>query len=75
MEELKNTPLVDEHVRLKALMAPFGGWNMPIQYEGILVEHRWCREKVALFDICHMGEFLYKGDIEAGDWRKSSPSP
>ncbi len=66
MEELKNTPLVDEHVRLKALMAPFGGWNMPIQYEGILAEHRWCREKVALFDICHMGEFLYKGDIEAG---------
>ena len=66
MEELKNTPLVDEHIRLKALMAPFGGWNMPIQYEGILAEHRWCREQVALFDICHMGEFLYRGDIEAG---------
>jgi len=47
-------------------MAPFGGWNMPIQYEGILAEHRWCREKAALFDICHMGEFLYSGDIVAG---------
>jgi glycine cleavage system T protein (aminomethyltransferase) len=66
MEELKATPLVDEHIRLKALMAPFGGWNMPIQYEGILAEHRWCREQAALFDICHMGEFLYRGDIEAG---------
>ncbi|MCM2358714.1 MAG: glycine cleavage system aminomethyltransferase GcvT [Geobacteraceae bacterium] len=65
MEELKNTPLVDEHIRLKALMAPFGGWNMPIQYEGILAEHRWCREQAALFDICHMGEFLFRGDIVA----------
>lgn len=66
MDELKNTPLLPEHQRLKALIAPFGGWNMPIQYEGIIAEHRWCREKAALFDICHMGEFLYKGDIEAG---------
>ena len=65
MEDLKNTPLVREHERLKALMAPFGGWNMPIQYEGILAEHRWCREKAALFDICHMGEFLFEGDIAA----------
>src|SRR6266581_774956 len=66
MEELKCTPLVDEHIRLKALMAPFGGWNMPIQYEGILAEHRWCRAQASLFDICHMGEFLYRGDIDAG---------
>ena len=65
MENLKSTPLVQEHQRLKALMAPFGGWNMPIQYEGILAEHKWCREKAALFDICHMGEFLFRGDIEA----------
>ncbi len=66
MQDLRNTPLVDEHLRLEALMAPFGGWNMPIQYEGILAEHRWCREKAALFDICHMGEFLFKGDFVAG---------
>lgn len=65
METLKNTPLTGEHVRLNALMAPFGGWNMPIQYEGIIAEHRWCREQAALFDICHMGEFLFKGDIVA----------
>ncbi len=66
MEQLKSTPLVAEHQLLKALMAPFGGWNMPIQYEGIIAEHRWCREQAALFDICHMGEFLYQGDIAAG---------
>jgi aminomethyltransferase len=67
LEELKETPLAGRHRDRKALMAPFGGWNMPIQYEeGILAEHRWCREKTALFDICHMGEFLYRGDFAAG---------
>jgi aminomethyltransferase len=65
MEELKSTPLLLEHERLKALIAPFGGWSMPIQYDGIIAEHRWCREKAALFDICHMGEFLFRGDIVA----------
>lgn len=67
MEDLQETPLAGRHRDRKALMAPFGGWNMPIQYEeGILAEHRWCREKAALFDICHMGEFRYRGDIVAG---------
>ena len=37
-----------------------------MQYEGIIAEHKWCREKAALFDICHMGEFLYRGDIREG---------
>jgi aminomethyltransferase len=39
---------------------------MPIQYEGIIAEHAWCRSKAALFDICHMGEFIFQGDFEAG---------
>src|SRR5512137_1535245 len=65
MEGLKNTPLISEHKRLEALIAPFGGWDMPIQYEGIIAEHAWCRSKAALFDICHMGEFLFQGDFEA----------
>jgi len=64
-EQLKSTPLRGRHVDLKALMAPFGGWDMPIQYEGIIAEHKWCREQAALFDICHMGEFLFEGDIVA----------
>ncbi|HJV33471.1 glycine cleavage system aminomethyltransferase GcvT [Geomonas sp.] len=63
-EDLKATPLRAQHEALKALMAPFGGWLMPIQYEGIIAEHKWCREQAALFDICHMGEFLFQGDIE-----------
>lgn len=66
MDQLKETPLLERHRSLGALMAPFGGWNMPIQYEGILAEHRACREKAALFDICHMGEFRYEGDIRGG---------
>lgn len=63
MEQLKATPLSSHHRALGALMAPFGGWDMPIQYEGIIAEHRACREQAALFDICHMGEFIFSGDI------------
>lgn len=65
MGDLKATPLRAHHEGLKALMAPFGGWLMPIQYAGIIAEHKWCREQAALFDICHMGEFLFEGDIVA----------
>ncbi|WP_243373746.1 glycine cleavage system aminomethyltransferase GcvT [Geotalea sp. SG265] len=64
MENLRNTPLLSRHQQLHALLAPFGGWNMPIQYEGIIAEHRWCREQASLFDICHMGEFIFRGDME-----------
>ena len=63
MEQLQLTPLNAAHRQLGALMAPFGGWDMPIQYEGIIAEHRACREQAALFDICHMGEILFHGDI------------
>lgn len=67
MEEItKPTPLNSRHRDLNALMAPFGGWDMPIQYEGIIAEHAWCRQKAALFDICHMGEFIFEGDFKAG---------
>lgn len=61
---LKTTPLKDEHMRLGAKMAPFGGWLMPIQYSGIIAEHQWTRKEAAVFDICHMGEFLIRGDAD-----------
>ena len=61
--KLKKTPLRQEHIRLNAQMASFGGWDMPIQYSGILAEHKHCRMSVSLFDICHMGEFRFRGDI------------
>ena len=60
MPELK-TPLTDWHVAHGAKMAPFAGWLMPIQYEGILVEHQHTRQHAGLFDICHMGEFRIQG--------------
>lgn len=63
-EQLRATPLYRQHRALHALIAPFGGWDMPIQYEGIIAEHAWCRSKASLFDICHMGEFLFEGDFD-----------
>ena len=56
------TPLYDIHLALSAKIAPFGGWMMPIQYEGILAEHAHTRQAVSVFDICHMGEFLLVAD-------------
>lgn len=64
---MKNTPLYQEHLRLGARMAPFAGWNMPIQYSGIIQEHLHTRTKAGLFDICHMGEFLLKGKSAGKD--------
>ena len=61
-ESLKKTPLHGKHLELNAKMVPFGGWDMPVQYDkGILAEHAHTRENVSLFDISHMGEFRVKG--------------
>ena len=56
------TLLYDNHNLLGAKMAPFGGWLMPIQYQGILAEHLHTRTAVSVFDICHMGEFMIEAD-------------
>ena len=61
---LKTTPLLETHKALNAKMAPFGGWLMPIQYEGIIAEHNWTRKSCSLFDICHMGEFIICGNCD-----------
>jgi aminomethyltransferase len=58
---LKRTPLYDAHVAAGAKMVPFGGWEMPVQYRGIIEEHRAVRGAVGLFDISHMGEFEVEG--------------
>ncbi len=60
--DLKLTPLYEEHKKLGARLEPFGGWLMPIQYMGIIAEHKWTRQFVSLFDICHMGEFFIYGE-------------
>jgi aminomethyltransferase len=63
-DSLLKTPLYNEHVSLGAKIAAFGGWLMPIQYEGILLEHAHTRNKVSVFDICHMGEFMLEADAQ-----------
>ena len=60
---LKRTPLYDSHVSLNAKMVAFGGWEMPVQYGSILEEHGMTRHKTAVFDVCHMGEFIVGGDL------------
>ena len=54
--ELKRTPLEVEHESLGAKLGPFGGWRMPIEYEGALREHEAVRERVGLFDLTHLGK-------------------
>jgi len=58
---LKRTPLYQAHVKAGARMVPFGGWEMPVQYTGIIEEHRTVRGAVGLFDVSHMGEFEIEG--------------
>lgn len=57
----RRTPLYAVHVKAGAKMVPFGGWEMPVQYSGIVAEHRAVRAGVGLFDISHMGEFEVAG--------------
>lgn len=59
---IKKTALTDLHISLGAKMAPFAGFEMPIQYAGINVEHEAVRNSVGVFDVSHMGEFILKGD-------------
>src|SRR5574344_3029396 len=59
---MKNTAFTKFHIELGAKMAPFAGYNMPIEFSGINDEHVTCREKIGLFDVSHMGEFKVLGD-------------
>ena len=65
-DQLHETALVDVHRSLGARLIEFGGWLMPVQYAGILEEHKAVRERAALFDLSHMGELFVEGD-DAGD--------
>ena len=59
---MKNTALTYKHIELGAKMVPFAGYNMPVQYEGVTVEHETVRNGVGVFDVSHMGEFVLKGE-------------
>ncbi len=58
---LKRTPLYDEHVRCGGRIVPFAGWELPVQYSGIVDEHNTVRNAVGLFDVSHMGELVVEG--------------
>jgi len=58
---MRRTPLFDKHAELGAKIVPFAGYEMPIQYEGIVAEHRAVRGHAGLFDLSHMGEFFFRG--------------
>lgn len=58
---LKRTSLYDQHCALGARLVEFGGWEMPVQYNSILEEHRAVRTHAGLFDVSHMGEFRVEG--------------
>ena len=60
--QVKKTPLYDEHVRAGARIVEFAGFLMPVQYRGIIDEHKKVRDAVGLFDVSHMGEFTFRGD-------------
>ncbi len=59
--DLKRTPYTDFHIANGAKMVPFAGFYMPVQYRGIIEEHRAVRNNVGLFDLSHMGEFAVSG--------------
>lgn len=66
----RKTPLFDRHLSLGARLVPFSGWSMPVQYSGIVEEHRAVRSAAGLFDVSHMGRFVVAGpssltDLEA----------
>ena len=59
---MKNTPFTHKHIAMGAKMAPFAGYNMPISYSGINDEHAAVRRAAGVFDVSHMGEFIFKGE-------------
>jgi aminomethyltransferase len=65
IEDLRRTPLYDRHVALGARMVPFAGWEMPVQYEGVIPEHLAVRRDRGVFDVSHMGQFHVEGPMQA----------
>ncbi|QFZ53396.1 glycine cleavage system aminomethyltransferase GcvT [Oceanihabitans sp. IOP_32] len=59
---MKNTALTQTHEALGAKIVPFAGYNMPVQYEGVNIEHDTVRNAVGVFDVSHMGEFIIEGE-------------
>lgn len=73
-ETLKSTPLEDRHIALGARMVPFAGYNMSVQYEGVLAEHKWTRAEAGLFDVSHMGQARLNGEGALGLLESLTPT-
>ena len=72
-QTLKTTPLHAAHRALGARMVPFAGYDMPVQYEGVLAEHRWTREHAGLFDVSHMGQAKLTGADAVAQFERLVP--
>jgi aminomethyltransferase len=72
-ETLSRTPLYERHKAAGARMVPFAGYEMPVQYEGVLAEHRWTREHAGLFDVSHMGQAKLRGAVPLKSFEKLVP--
>jgi len=72
-ETLKTTVLNAAHRALGARMVGFGGYDMPVQYEGVLAEHRWTREHAGLFDVSHMGQCKITGPNAISEFERFVP--
>lgn len=70
---LKQLPLGDWHRQLGARMVPFAGYEMPVQYEGVMAEHLWTRNEAGLFDVSHMGQVQLVGDGAADALERITP--
>ncbi len=73
-DSAKITPLHELHLELDGRMVDFAGWQLPIQYEGVIAEHTWCRESAALFDVSHMGLVEFRGDNPAAAFERINPA-
>jgi aminomethyltransferase len=65
VETLRRTPLYDRHVAAGGRMVPFAGWELPVQYDGVIAEHRAVRTDAGVFDVSHMGEIEIEGPTAA----------
>ena len=75
MDNVMRTCLFEKHAALDARMTPFGGYEMPLQYQGILAEHHACRNSAAIFDTSHMGEIHVDGPDAADDLERLVSCP
>lgn len=72
--ELRTTALNGLHRELGAKMVPFAGWDMPIQFDGVIAEHTWCRTNAAMFDVSHMAVIELRGDDPARSLERITPA-